>query len=278
MARPTQAPDPSDTWIEDGGLNRIAHAIDWTLLRRMSADRMERLADVLAPRAVGVELIRCGEAGDGGYILPDDLDGLAACFSPGVDRIATFETAMIARGLPCFLADASVEAAPISGPLVHFEKLFLGPVTRPGFITLDDWVKRHAPPKGDLILQMDIEGAEYDVLATASVATLSRFRVIVIELHRTHLALRARHYPRIMAALQQLATHFVPVHLHPNNARPFVRFGDYVVPRTLEVTYLRRDRIRSAPAPVAVMPHPLDQTNVPTHPDPPLPDWLWRRA
>jgi hypothetical protein len=39
------------------------------------------------------------------------------------------------------------------------------------------------PSSDDLILQMDIEGAEWHVLLNVSRDTLRRFRIIVIELH-----------------------------------------------------------------------------------------------
>jgi hypothetical protein len=42
-----------------------------------------------------VPLIRLGADGDGGYLVPDDLEDVAACFSPGVDDRASFESAMI---------------------------------------------------------------------------------------------------------------------------------------------------------------------------------------
>lgn len=64
--------------------------------------------------------------GDGGYLIPDDLEGISACFSPGVDDRATFETSLIARGIPCFLADASVDKAPIDGDMIHFTKVSWG--------------------------------------------------------------------------------------------------------------------------------------------------------
>ncbi len=72
-------------------------------------------------------LIRLGTThGDGGYLVPDDLDGIVACFSPGIDIQASFENSLIERGIPCFLADASVAGAPIKGDMVHFTKKFLG--------------------------------------------------------------------------------------------------------------------------------------------------------
>jgi hypothetical protein len=35
-------------------------------------------------------LIRLGDHGDGGYLVPDDLTGIVACSSPGVDNRASF--------------------------------------------------------------------------------------------------------------------------------------------------------------------------------------------
>lgn len=61
--------------------------------------------------------------------------------------------------------------------MATFDKLFLGPTTSRQFISLDDWVARYAPPDGDLLLQMDIEGAEYVTLNAARTGTLERFEL-----------------------------------------------------------------------------------------------------
>ncbi|MCU0317661.1 MAG: hypothetical protein MUC92_13840 [Fimbriimonadaceae bacterium] len=36
------------------------------------------------------ELIRLGPDEDGGYLVPDDLEGIVACFSPGVNTVSRF--------------------------------------------------------------------------------------------------------------------------------------------------------------------------------------------
>ena len=48
--------------------------------------------------------------------------------------------------------------------MVHFTKKFLGVTNNDLTITLDDWVDGNSPGDGDLILQMDVEGAEWPVL------------------------------------------------------------------------------------------------------------------
>ncbi|MHA6262225.1 FkbM family methyltransferase [Arenibacterium sp. CAU 1754] len=268
----------ADDWIEDSALKNISYGFDWRVVKSMTSEKMSCLAQSLAPKKTGVDLIRIGGQADGGYIIPDDLDGILGCFSPGVGSTATFEKEMLARGIPCYLADASVDKAPIEDENLVFDPVFIGPKTQGNFITLEDWVQKYAPPEGDLVLQMDIEGAEYDILTHAPRETLSRFRVLTVEFHRFHLCLNARHYKRIADALHRLSDLFVPVHVHANNARPFVRYGDYVVPRTIEISYLRRDRITKDLSPVSNMPHPLDEANVPSHPNPPLPEWMWQQG
>ncbi len=128
-------------------------------------------------------LIRLGADGDGGYLVPDDLADVAACFSPGVDNRATFESALIERGIPCFLADRSVDGPPFEHAMIDFERKFVGAVDDDGTLTVDRWVAEHAPGNSDLILQMDIEGAEWMVLLNCSPETLRRFRIIVMEAH-----------------------------------------------------------------------------------------------
>jgi hypothetical protein len=241
----------------------VRRAIDAATVRGMLAK--------LHPVETHLPLIRLGGDGDGGYLVPDDLDGIAACFSPGVDVTASFEEAMVARGIRCFLVDGSVASAPLNHPLIAFEPRFLGVVNDPQTTTLADWVEAKAPAEGgDLILQMDIEGHEWAVLLNTPEALLRRFRIIVVEFHGL-----SRSYDHLLqmqmdAALARLDRLFHVVHAHPNNNTPMSRRGDLHIPDLLEVTYLRRDRAEAL-QPATVFPHPLDRSNMPGVADPPLP-------
>jgi len=215
-------------------------------------------------------LIRMGTKGDGGYLVPDDLDGIAACFSPGVADRATFEESVIQRRIPCFLADASVDHSPLEGGMAHFTKKFLGVVNNDTTVTLDDWVNANKPGKDDLILQMDIEGAEWPVLLNVSRDTLRRFRIIIIELHSLERLMDMHALFIIKSAFDRLLDDFYVVHNHPNNNGRAVRRGSFVIPCTMEITLLRKDRAKSTKF-ARTFPHPLDATNDPYLPDPPLP-------
>jgi hypothetical protein len=215
-------------------------------------------------------LIRLGCHGDGGYLVPDDLKGVSACFSPGVDNRATFETSLIERGIPCYLADWSVDAAPINGEMVHFSKKFIGVTNNETTITLDDWVDANKPGHDDLILQMDIEGAEWPVLLNVSRHTLRRFRIIVIELHDLERLMDKHAFVIIKATFERLLEDFYIVHNHPNNYGWMVRCHSLVIPRVLEMTLIRKDRVTSTEF-ARTFPHPLDAKNDVSRPDIPLP-------
>ena len=225
-----------------------------------SREQLDEFFDLLHAYDPGLPTIRLGGDGDGGYLLPDDLDGLAACISPGVSTVADFELAMAERGVPSFMADASVESAPAEHPLFDFEPTFVGTQDAPGWTTLESWMRRKAPDTGDLLLQMDIEGSEWPVLTSVDRDTLMRFRIIVLELHDMHKIFLRSGLDEIGHVLQRLLEDFEMVHIHANNNLQPVRGHGYEVPPVLEVTLLRKDRVRSR-KPVASLPHPLDVPN-----------------
>ena len=113
------------------------------LHRLTDAASMQELISGLRPHDVGLELIRVGGGHDGGYLVPDDLEGISACFSPGVDTTSSFEEELLQRGIPSLLADASVDGPPPSLADARFLKKFLSAVSTDTTITLDDWVDDH---------------------------------------------------------------------------------------------------------------------------------------
>lgn len=243
---------------------RVADACDYFASKRTDPAVIREVTKLLRPMDAGKQLIRIGGDGDGGYLVPDDLEGIVACFSPGVSRIATFEAELERRGIVPYLADFSVLGPPAGCEHMAFERKFLGIDDTDVFTTLGAWVARHPQAAaGDLLLQMDIEGAEYDVLANVDPALLARFRIVVVEFHDLHCLAQPFAHARMAAVFRKLDRSFVPVHLHPNNYAGIARIGGVQIPRMMEITYLRRDRC-SGLTPRHDFPHPLDRDNVPS--------------
>jgi hypothetical protein len=222
--------------------------------------------DLLAPRPCGLPLIRLGGAMDGGYLIPDDLNDIDACFSPGTNNFKRFEDELYQRwGIRSFMCDFSSDIEHFVTPLIEgaqfFEKKWLDVYGGEDALDLNTWVAANAAPGRDLILQMDIEGAEYRNLIHATAETLIRFRIIVLEIHDLQNLRRHDYlYGVFRAALDKLnKTH---VSVHANNACGEVQFfPGLAAPMAVEVTFLRRDRVKSYEQ-VITMPNRLDQLNV----------------
>ncbi|QDT14682.1 hypothetical protein CA12_07600 [Alienimonas californiensis] len=250
-------------------------------------ERVRATIQSLRPYAVdGAELIRLGPATDGGYLVPDDLEGIVACYSPGVCSESGFERDCADRDMAVFLADASVGGPATAHPRFRFVKKFVGPVPSEQVVTLEGWVNDTADdlrtlseqvgadPAGDLMLQMDIEGAEYTTLLAAPDALMRRFRVIVLELHDVDHIFSESFYRIFDGFVAKLLHTHLCVHVHPNNnMREFRKFG-LTLPNCCEITLLRRDRAAST-RPVTALPHPLDVDCVASAPSIGLdPAWL----
>ncbi len=220
------------------------------------------LIRLLRPQDCGKELVRIGGKGDGGYLVPDDLGGIEYCFSPGVSTVVDFEIELADRKIKSFLADYSVDGPPISRPEFIFDKKFLGATDNDQFITLPTWKEKYLKDySGDLILQMDIEGAEYQVILNTPDRLLSQFRILVIEFHSLDKLLDPFVFELLSACFSKILESFYIVHLHPNNCCGSVRTRDIEIPRIMEFTFLNKRRVSRA-EPQTKFPHPLDFPNV----------------
>jgi hypothetical protein len=233
--------------------------------RGPSHSKVREVAKLLAPQPSPTPLIRVGGATDGAYLMPDDLEGVSALFSPGVAESSSFELELANLGIRCYLADFSVDSPPINHPLFEFDKLWIGTETNKNVsITLADWVEQKSVQNTDLILQMDIEGAEWSVLESLPLETLGRFRIIVIELHNLD-AMMTNYLSiqRVESVFRKLNSEFVPVHIHANNCCGTFRYLGLEIPVAIELTLLRKDRFsRTTTRHPVQVPNPLDIKNV----------------
>lgn len=240
-----------------------------------AGERIDTLLRSLHPMACSKELIRLGPNGDGGYLVPNDLAGIEACFSPGVSDRAGFERDCAERGMKVFMADASVEGPPESHPQFRFIKKFIGATSRGDFISLGDWFKSSLPEgSGDLLLQMDIEGYEYEALLSLPEDWQPRFRIMVVEFHFLDYLFSEPLFAIYSKVFEKLLSTHTCVHIHPNNVCTALKVGQLQIPQMAEFTFLRHDRV-SNPAFARTFPHMLDRDNC-GRPPLPLPKSCYR--
>lgn len=240
--------------------------------RKTEHARLEALMRRLHPVRTDRPLVRLGPAhDDGGYLVVDDLDGIGACFSPGVCEESGFEKDCADRGIPVFMADLTVDAPSVPHELFRFERKHVGVVADPDHLTLQGWVQSSGiEPDADLLLQMDIEGMEYEVLLAAPEALLRRTRILVVEFHRLEQLWNEPFFNLAQALFERILSTHACVHIHPNNCYdPFEKEG-LAIPPIMEFTFHRKDRL-TFQGPQTLFPHPLDHDNTDRRLSVPLP-------
>ena len=248
-----------------GFIKDAAFAAGVTLTGQIESANVIDLITKLKPQNCGRDLIRLGSDRDGGYLLPDDLEGIQYCFSPGVGASADFENHLALLNIKSFLADYSIDRPPIERPEFTFDKKYLGANDADIFFTLESWKERYLNDyKGDLLLQMDVEGSEYEVLISTPADVLSTFRIMLIEFHYLHKMFDPLIYHIYKACFERVLKHFHVAHIHPNNCCGSVRKGEIEVPRVMEFTFYNKNRVGRT-TDKHEFPHPLDRDNVATN-------------
>lgn len=231
--------------------------------RATSADDVLSLLQSLHP--VRCPLVRVGNTREGAYLLVDDLDGIQACFSPGVSIQSSFEEECASLGMDVYMADASVEKPLIENPRFNFVRKFIGANTCGQFINLQEWVNQSVgTSSGDLLLQMDIEGYEYESLLGVSPSLLPRFRGIVLEFHALDRLFCEPVFRIYKSVFERILKSHTCVHIHPNNWCRNITIRGVELLQMAEVTFWRRDRINSTEF-ANTFPHQLDVDCAPPH-------------
>jgi hypothetical protein len=260
------------------GRKLVTRSGRWTVTKVSDRTRLTELLERLHPVLPEQQFRRIGPAGDGGYLLPDDLDDIAACFSPGVGDLSGFELDCVELGMRAHLADASVASPEFADERLDFLPKFIRAVPDAESTTLAEWVAATEPHDADdLLLQIDIEGDEWGVFLGAPASLLRRFRVIVAEFHDLQGLHSADSFSLQALTFEKLLESHTCVHIHPNNAGGVSSVAGVSLPRIAEFTFLRNDRIDRSRARFATQfPHPLDAENVDRRSPLPLPSSMYR--
>jgi hypothetical protein len=264
--------------IMNVGRRIVTQSGKWVITKSSDRTRLLELLQRLHPVVPEQGLRRIGPAGDGGYLLPDDLDGIAACFSPGVGDLSGFELDCVELGMRAHLADASVASPQFDDERLDFISKFIRAVPDAESITLDEWVATAEPNEADdLLLQIDIEGDEWGVFAVATPSLLRRFRVIVAEFHNLNGLHNSDAFKFQALVFEKLLESHTCIHIHPNNCCGAETTGGITIPPVAEFTFVRNDRIDRGRARFATQfPHPLDADNVGPRPTVTLPSSMYR--
>lgn len=242
-------------------LEKIADMFGLFASQMVSEVELKSYWRLVQPHSNGHELVRIGGSTDGGYLLPNDLEGIKYCFSPGAGAIWTFEETLGTKyAIESFVCDGTIEIFPSFSSLKSFIPKNVGLAESENVISFESWIEGSGPNFGDLLLQMDIEGGEYPILSSIESDFLKKFRIIVLELHDLHLlALPSSFSYQYSQLMSKLLKNFDVVHLHPNNCGGSYIAHGVLFPKVIEITLHRKDRRKELEK--SRIPHLLDSPN-----------------
>lgn len=239
---------------------------------RSPADlRAERIRHMLFERLQPVRLSNCefrrfGEANDGGYLLCGNLlRDVRAAYSYGISGYDGWGCDLASSlGVPVHQYDCFDTTEPWCQAETTFHAACVGPdrsiVQGRVFDTLASQIAETGHAGSQVVVKMDVEGAEWDVFLAAPDAVLQQIDQLAIELHETD-------EMRFVRAVDRLKQFFHVANLHMNNFgcesghEPFPSWA-------YEVLFVnkRLAQVDASNEPPRLS-HPLDAPNSLKHPD-----------
>jgi hypothetical protein len=233
------------------------------------AERVRQTLSALHPfRPASATKIRLGRPHDGGYVLIDDFAaGSDVVISLGIGDDVSWDLAMAERGLRVVMCDPTIDRPPVSHPRFEFRRVRIGSADGPDATSLETLLReQHGKGAGRIILKIDIEGAEWDALATKSVAALAYCSQIICEFHGLHRLADPGFAAVADQCFRALAQHFFVCHVHGNNSADIYNVGNVPIPDVLEVTFASRSIYQPLDK-IELFPTALDQPNQPGRAD-----------
>jgi hypothetical protein len=225
----------------------------------------------------GHDLIRVGEKGDGGYLVPNilDLGKVKYCISLGVGPMSTFEDHLLKYNIKSFLVDGTVN---YSGNH-HFIKKNINTYNDKNNITIQQMISEIEELKTNknLLLQMDIEGCEIEALLSTDQDTLKKFKILVIEFHHFEYLSNPTILKIYNDIFDKLLKDFTICHIHPNTACGTTILNNRKTPVLLEITFLNNEELLKKEPINYKLPCDLDTKNYETDEEIILPEYFYRK-
>jgi hypothetical protein len=232
-------------------LNSFLQRKGFSLTHVTNKQRFCEFIRLLAPIEIEKHKLSLGGEWPGCYTIPDDLEGIRSCISPGVGDTVAFELDLFEKyKIPSILIDSTVICPPnLPKSFIYLSKLVapassqeLNNISLPEIIEISD----AKFDNGDCILSIDIEGDEIDIFKYLSPTHLNRFRIIVVEFHYLDLWADNEYFDKyVWPVFNKLFESFELVHIHDTNASyGGPKIHNFSFPAALEMTFWRKDRIR----------------------------------
>jgi hypothetical protein len=255
--------------LKNAIISRSATLIDFNTNSESELDvRIRRIANLVKPHhnPSGSE-VRIGGPNDGGYVMqkidPNQIDGV---LSIGVGPDVSWDQDVSKMGMVVHMFDPTIKRIPAPVKNGIFHRIGIGAVdsTDSKFVPIAKLREiAGLSQANNILLKIDVEGAEWTSLSQLPAGELDRYSQIAIEMHNLGRISNSDYFEKVIEVLEALHHSHVSVHLHANNYAPLANFGTYWFPDAIEVTYIRRDSSQDYKQKASVH-SDLDRPNCPT--------------
>lgn len=225
------------------------------------------IVNLIQPNNSLFKKVRVGSLGDGGYVVPDDLNGIESVLSIGIGDEVSFDLDFANKKIPVYQYDPTIDLSPIEHINCYFNKIGWGPKDSEFERTLRTMLFENGMDQSNNnLLKFDTEGAEWECIPNFDDGLLKYFRIVVCELHGLTSISNPSMMQKIRDTLRILTTHHTVVHLHANNCCGISLVEGVPIPAVIELSLLRNDRSTFSVSPDPI-PGPLDFPNMADRPD-----------
>jgi hypothetical protein len=226
-------------------LNAHLAGVGFQIQRLAPKNQIQIALELLRPFELVEKLIRVGPMGDGGYVIPKFNGNVTALISPGCNGEWEFEKEIYKIfEIPSIVIDHD-DKKPIDFHDPHlYINAWVGAVNDSTTRNLSRIISENLKPDDYFILQMDIEGMEYETFLSFEENVIKQARVIIVELHYLENLMNPSwlQYTFFPFIKKINATHQI-VYLNGNTYCDLIEFAGMKWPRVLEVTAVLRHDI-----------------------------------
>lgn len=206
---------------------------------------IENIVSVLSPRGTNLTLKRVGGEGDGSYVLPEEFcSPKYYLISGGIDNNNSFEFELADSGVKGIQVDNSINIPPKNHPNLEFVRKTIGDVQKHDWVALSELINQ-TPQGKNLLLKLDIEGAEIAALNQLDQSELDKFDCLLFELHNLSNIDDKVFAEKLMNFLHKIQIDFASVFVQANNACLAYNLAGMLIPDNIEVTFIRKKETRS---------------------------------
>lgn len=170
--------------------------------------------------------------------------------SLGVGPNVSWDQNMASLGHRVEMFDPTIRRPPNKVSGANFHRIgVVGNLNDQPNIDLRSLTKLRAFTKSDnhnIILKIDVEGAEWFAFASTATEELENYEQILVEFHGLSALSNDTQFELMKKAITNLCTTHFAVHLHANNYSRLVRFGRYWFPDAIEVSFVRKSDSKQA--------------------------------